>query len=379
MIDPTFQNCKLKHPLFTCLLTVLGLLSFMCKTHGQEQQYSHNLTLEYYKGFVFKHSSEVAHLIVSQPEGFVLQYDKHTYGHRKWEYEYRYPDVGYTLIYIDYNNPVLGKSIAPMAHFNYYFNRNRDKHHDFKFKFAFGPAFHSKPYDRETNNKNNFIGSTFTFGMQMQFSYNRDLSDKLAVKSGLSLTHFSNASISKPNKGINIIAANLGLVYKIDDKLNERVSYEKEDFSNRPVKYNVCISGGWSESLKEGNGVFPFFVLNTYADKRISRKSAFSVGLDYFVSYSLREEALFDPNLRGQPKPDFKRAGIALGYELFWHELSFLFQYGHYFYRPYERFKSKYQRLGLKYYLNEKLFVSFMLKTHLQKAEAGEFGLGWRL
>jgi hypothetical protein len=33
----------------------------------------------------------------------------------------------------------------------------------------------------------------------------------------------------------------------------------------------------------------------------------------------------------------------------------------------------------LKYYLNEKLFVSFMLKTHLQKAEAGEFGIGMRI
>jgi len=378
MIKLISPNHFSKH-IFWYGVVLYVILGHTAVAQKHDQQYSHQFSLEYFKGFIFKHSDEVAHVAVSHPTGVVLEYDKHTYGYKRWEYEYRYPDVGYTLIYLDYNNPVLGQSVSPMAHFNYYFNRNRDLKHDFKFKFAFGPAFHTHPYDRETNNKNNFLGSTFSFAMQMQFSYDHDISEKLAVKGGLSLTHFSNASISKPNKGINIIAANLGLIYKIDDKQIEQKSYEKEDYSGQPIKYNVCVSTGLSESLKEGNGVFPFFVLNTYADKRVSRKSAFSVGLDYFVSYSLREEAKYDPNLRGKEKPDFKRAGVTVGYELFWHDLSFLFQYGHYFYRPYQRFKPKYQRLGLKYYLNKKLFVSFMLKTHLQKAEAGEFGVGWRL
>jgi hypothetical protein len=343
-----------------------------------DQRYSHELSLEYFKGFVFKHSAEVAHLVASHPTGIVVEYDKHTYGHKRWEYEFRYPDVGYSLIYIDYNNSVLGKSIAPMAHFNYYFNRNRNTKHNFKYKVGFGPALHTNPYNRETNNKNNFLGSAFSLGMQMQLSYDHDITDYLALKGGISLTHFSNSSIKKPNKGINLVAANFGLIYKMDSKLEDQVTYEKESYIARPVKYNLAISGGYSESLKEGNGVFPFFVFSSYADKRISRKSAFSIGLDYFVSYSLREEARFDVSLRGKEKPDFKRAGITLGYELFWHDLSFLIQYGHYFYRPYKRFKAKYQRVGLKYYLNEKLFASFMLKTHIQKAEAGEFGIGMR-
>ncbi len=345
----------------------------------KEQHYSHQITLDYFKGFIFKHSSEVAHLVASHPTGLILSLDKHTYGHQRWEYEYRYPDVGYTLLYMDYNNPVLGKTVAPMVHFNYYLNRNRDTHHNFKFKVAFGGAWHSNPYDRETNNKNNFLGSAFSFGMQLQLSYDHDLSSRVAAKGGIALTHFSNASLSKPNKGVNVVSANLGLVYRLDEKLQTRVTYQREDYSAQPLKYNIAFYTGIHESLKEGNGVFPFFVLNTYVDKRISRKSAFNVGLDYFVSYSLREEAKYDRDLRGKEKPDFKRAGLAVGYELFWHDLSFIVQYGHYIYRPYKRFRSKYQRLGLKYYLQSNLFVSFILKTHLQKAESGEFGIGWRL
>ena len=170
------------------------------------------------------------------------------------------------------------------------------------------------------------------------------------------------------------------MTYALNEQVDQELkAYEKVSYKGRPLKYNLSFSGGYSESIKEGNGSFPFYVVSGYVDKRVSRKSAFSLGLDYFVSYSLKEEASFDANFRGEPKPDFKRAGVVLGYELFWHQLSLLVQYGHYFYRPYKRFSPKYQRIGLKYYLNEKLFASFMLKTHLQKAEAGEFGIGVRL
>ncbi|MDP4681051.1 MAG: acyloxyacyl hydrolase [Cyclobacteriaceae bacterium] len=358
---------------------MLWLCSISISCAQESRQYSNAISIEYFKGFIFQHSSEVAHLVASHPTGIIFQYDKHIYGDERWEYEFRYPDVGYTMIYIDYNNSVLGKTLAPMAHFNYYFNRDRNTKHDFKYKVGFGPAFHTNPYDRESNNKNILLGSVLSFGMQMQLHYNHDITDDIALKGGISLTHFSNASIKQPNKGINLVSANFGLIYQLDSKLDTQIGYKKESYIGRPIKYNLAVSGGYSEALKEGNGVFPFFVISGYADKRISRKSAFSLGLDYFVSYSLREEAKYDVGLRDKPKPDFKRAGIAIGYELYWNDLSFLIQYGHYFYRPYERFKPKYQRLGLKYYLNEKLFVSFMLKTHLQKAEAGEFGIGMRI
>jgi hypothetical protein len=79
------------------------------------------------------------------------------------------------------------------------------------------------------------------------------------------------------------------------------------------------------------------------------------------------------------PDTDFKRLGGFLGYELFINQWSFIAQAGYYLYYPYDFEGRIYNRLGLKYYFNEKLFGVFSVKSHFANAESLEFGIGIRL
>ncbi|MCY1373005.1 hypothetical protein D9M69_602520 [compost metagenome] len=68
-----------------------------------------------------------------------------------------------------------------------------------------------------------------------------------------------------------------------------------------------------------------------------------------------------------------------MGHELFVNKLSLETQFGYYTYAPLDYLDPIYQRLGLKYYLMDEIFMGVALKTHAAKAEALEFGIGVRL
>lgn len=339
--------------------------------------YNHSISIEPIKSFIYNHTSEVEHLIASQPIGVIISLDKHTYGAKPWQSRYNFLDVGFSLYYLDYQNPTIGKTIALMPYYNFYFNKNKEQKSDFIFKMAFGIGYNTNPYDRVLNNKNNFIGANISFGTQLQMRYDYQVTPRLALKTGLSIIHFSNASIRRPNKGINLITANIGVQYALT---TNKISYkiQQETFEEEPVKYNVAFSFGSSETTTIGAGSFPFYVVHAYAQKRIGHKSAWQLGTDFFITHSIEEDIKYDPILEGE-QPDYKRIGIFVGHEWYINRLSLVTQFGYYAYRPYDSFKIVYQRINLKYYITDKVFAGFSLKTHFAAAEAAEFGIGMQL
>ena len=50
-----------------------------------------------------------------------------------------------------------------------------------------------------------------------------------------------------------------------------------------------------------------------------------------------------------------------------------------YVYKPYQPNDWLYTKIGFKYYFNENVFSSMILKTHYAVAEVLEFGIGYRL
>jgi hypothetical protein len=362
-----------------CLFEVFILAVGMTyQATGQDTlAYNHSLSIEPVKGFIYAHTQEIEHLITDQPTGIILSLNKHTYGAKPWQSRYNFLDVGYSFYYLDHGNPTIGKTLAVMPYYNFYFNKNHEKRSDIIFKMAFGLGYNTNPYDKITNNKNNFFGSSFAFGTQLQMRYDYQVSPRMSLKSGVSIIHFSNASIRRPNKGINLVVANIGVQYALSNyeitRRRDKYSFEKE-----PIKYSVALSFGSSETTTIGAGSFPFYVLHTYAHKKIGHKSALQLGTDFFLTQSIKEDIKYDSFLAGD-EPDYKRIGLFIGHEWYINRLSLVTQFGYYVYRPYDSFKVIYQRVNLKYYLTDKVFAGFSLKTHFAKAEAAEFGIGIQL
>jgi hypothetical protein len=84
-------------------------------------------------------------------------------------------------------------------------------------------------------------------------------------------------------------------------------------------------------------------------------------------------EASLDPNT------DYKRVGVFIGHELFINRISLEAQVGYYVYQPFKKDIPVYDRVGIKYYVTDKIFAGFTIKTHMFLAEALEFGIGVRL
>jgi len=329
-------------------------------------------------GSIILHNPDITHLITEHPAGFILGYNRKTYGLEDWEQWYNYPDLGASFIYQDMVNPTLGKNYSLYAHFNFYFFKR-----NLQFRIGQGVAYTTNPYDKNDNFRNNAYGSQLLSSTFLMLNYNNENIYKgLGFKAGISVIHYSNANVKAPNTSTNTLALNAGLTYTLQQDEPDFIQKEKVKITE-PVKYNFAFRTGINESDNIGAGQFPFYIISAYADKRLGRKSAIQFGTDVFFSNFLKDLIRFQsaafPENNVAADTDFKRVGIFVGHELFINKLSIETQLGYYVYYPFDFEGKVYNRFSLKRYFGEKVFGAISLKSHGAAAEAVEFGVGIRL
>lgn len=355
------------------------LQCFILFAFSQEKQHTSYIDVNYFKGNIALHNTDIQHLIKGHPEGFVLSWNKQTYGNKEWQQRFNYPDYGVSLSYQNLKNEVLGNSVALYAHYNFYFFKR-----NLMLRVGQGLAHTSNPYHKEDNFRNIAFGSRIMSSTYAMLQYKKDrLVDRLGIQAGITLVHYSNANVKAPNTSINSITASLGITYQLDD---EALVYTTQNLSNKftePLKYNLVFRSGINESDVIDSGQFPFYILSAYADKRLNKKSAVQLGAEVFFSNFLKEYIQYksiafpEDNITGDE--DFKRVGLFAGHELFINKMSLLAQLGYYVYYPVDFEGRTYFRVGLKRYFGNTFFGALTLKSHGAKAEAVEFGIGVRL
>ena len=364
-----------------CLLFILLTTPF---TFAQQNEiYPFSIEVDYYYGTIMEHNPDIAHLITGHPTGFILSYNRKTYGYNEPEARYNYPDWGVTFSYQDLKNPFLGENYALWGHFNWYF-LNRQ----LRIGIAQGIAYASNPYHPEDNFQNNAYGSRFLSSTFLRFNYVKENIYKgLGVHAGFGIIHYSNANWKAPNNSTNTLWFGAGLSYQFDAETFPNYiplgSWKSSNYAER-IKYNAAFRTGINEADINGLGQFPFYTLSAFADKRINYKSTFQVGIDVFFSTFLKELILYRsiayPGEGLEGDEDFRRVGVFIGHELRFHKVAFVSQLGRYIYWPYEFENQIYNRLGLKrYFMNDKMFGAITVKAHWAKAEAVEFSIGIRI
>ena len=362
---------------------LLFILLFSFVLFSQEKANSSYIDAQVFRGNIYKHSSEIGHLITGHPDGFMLSYNWKTSGKKEWEQVYNYPDYGVSFHYLDFKNKYIGQNYALGVHYNFYFlNRH------LMFRISQGIGLTTNPYDKEINNKNNAFGTKILDNNYFLLQYKKEnIINKIGLQAGFMLTHFSNGRFKAPNSGINSFTFNVGLNYNFDeerefirDSLPSNSSYKER------IKYNIAFRTGISEGPVPHLGQKQFYHVGLYADKRIGRKSALQAGTDIFFSRYLEDYIKFvsvafpeDHESYADPETDYRRIGLFIGHELFINKLSVETQIGYYVYKPFNYEIDIYQRLGMKYYLYQNWFIGVGLKTHGARAEAIEATLGIRL
>lgn len=371
-------SCVPLHSMKLKVFLLILFLNALCFAQDDKTARHFSFDASGYYGSIALHNPDISHLINKHPAGFILAYNRKTFGEEEWQQAYNYPDLGASFIYHNSNNPTLGDNYGLYAHFNFYFLKR-----NLQFRVGQGISYATNPYDKNDNFRNNAYGSSFLSTTYLMLNYQKEnIFKHLGLKAGLSVMHYSNANVRAPNTSTNTIALNVGLVYTLSETEPEYIRREKEKI-REPVRYNVVLRTGINESDNIGSGQFPFYIISAYADKRLSRKSAIQIGGDAFFSQFLKELIRFQsvafPENNVAADTDFKRYGVFIGHELFINKLSIGTQLGYYIYYPYDFEGRVYNRFSLKRYFGDKIFGAVSLKSHGAAAEAVEFGIGIRL
>lgn len=260
---------------------------------------------------------------------------------------------------------------------------NRNSKNQLKLTSGFGLGYATSPFNKETNNKNWAIGSKVVASVYLKLAYERQyLIDNFGANAGFTMLHYSNGSFNVPNLGINTVAATVGVNYNFDnqilapERILDDVAYEKN-----PIKFGAAFRTGLNESLINGSGLYSFYTFTAFAEKKLSYTSTLSVGTDLFLSTFMKDYIEWNNIQQETPDEtsDWKRVGVFVGYELNMEKFSVLGQVGYNVYYPYDYVSRVYERFGFRKHFGEHLFADLTLKINMFRAEALEFGIGYRL
>ena len=360
---------------------ILILLLISATLFSQEnKEPSHFVDVNYIYGTILRHNKNISHLIKNHPDGLLISYNRRTFGDSRWQQVYNYPDWGFSFLYQNPHNSILGENYGLHGHYNFYFFKR-----NLLFRAGSGITYNTNPFDLDTNFKNNAYGSQILNSTYFLINYQKkDIFKGFGLQAGITLIHYSNANVRAPNSSTNTVAVNIGAQYMLDkfekSKMFKRDTFEKY---SEPIKFNLMLRSGVNESDFIGLGKQPFIVVSTYLDKRLSYLSSLQFGAEAFFAQFLREEieyvAAAFPNNGVLGDEDNTRVGVFVGHELHLNKLGFVTQLGYYAYYPYQFETRMYIRVGLNYYFHKNIFGSITLKSHRAKAEAVEFGLGIRI
>ncbi|HHB51803.1 MAG TPA: hypothetical protein ENK75_01980, partial [Saprospiraceae bacterium] len=220
-----------------------------------------------------------------------IKFSKQTNGDNQWEQIYNYPNYGIGIYLADFYNPEeIGTPFSFFGFFNAPFKRWEKS--SFNYELGFGATFNWKSFNPLTNKYNIALGAGESFLIDLGINFQYNLTNKIDLITGISLTHFSNGALKKPNYGLNTIAPKISLKYKF---------YNQIDFNKQEIEkyfpqneWLITIFGGVKNVIFDSVNIdiidkyqgvyFPVMGITTAINRQITYKS--KIGLGMSLSYN---------------------------------------------------------------------------------------------
>lgn len=328
------------------------------------------------QGGILMHTPKIKHLAGTNPTGFEINLQKQTTGERYWYQLYRYPRLGLSFTYFNYHNTILGQSFALSPYLSLPVKQGNKG--SLFFRFGTGLAYITNNYDIKDNPANNVISNNINAVIQTRLEYTRQISNRLGLLTAIGLNHYSNGGDTKPNLGINIGTATVGLNY-FSQATAVVKTQEKPQLSQRNYLF-MSSSIGIKQRAEFDSVKYLVNAIALGGLHRLNHKSTLLLALEGFYDASLFPRRAWDPRLPPGQTPDIRRFAITGGHELNFGNIAFGTQVGYYFYRPYKADSGLFQRLETKWQFHNNIYVAASLKLHdIIKADIIEYRLGLRI
>lgn len=332
----------------------------------------------FHYGTLWPHSKSLEHLFRSHLSLFQFTAFKSTSGSRNWHQLYGFPDIGLGIMTGDLGYPqVLGRVWAvipqvriPVAGTNKL---------QLTLRHGFGLGYLTRSFDRLENYRNNAIGSHLNIAFMSRLELGVSLGKNMRLSAGVGLMHFSNGAVRKPNKGVNIPLANLGVQWGGRETPPKKSHADPEEMAGtEQVFYSFSLAGGVSRIDHQDETLYGAFSLGSSVSIPLSPKRRLGIGADLFLNGA-------DRQILGRELPETPswsrvlKAGIHLGYEQVFGRLDFLLHTGYYLHARQKDHGPIYNRIGFRYQAGRHYTVQLGLKTHVFTASYIELGAGFRL
>lgn len=333
----------------------------------------------FYYGFLYAQHIELDRFNGHFP-AFEINLQQETYGKHKWERAFSYPEIGVSFLYTNFgNSPGLGSaySIFPFINFPLF----RYHRFSFNFRFGLGAGYLTEKFDRLTNYKNLAIGSHINASINLMFQSRYKITNRLTISLGGGLQHFSNGSLKLPNYGLNILAVNAGVAYRLareNRSIGDRFLPPTEPYSailRHTMEFDVGVALGW-KNMKAVLGQ-NFMVYHLYENTffPVMRKSKWGFGLDFSYDES-HVKILENEGADVTNKLKIIRPGINAAYMLVLSKLGFIVNFGYYLGGQETSNGPFYEKLSFQYKFSKYFFANVMLKVHWGRADYIGWGFG---
>lgn len=370
---------------------------------------------EYMYGNILKHTKHLDSLVIGPTKGFEVAIEWQTMGEKSWHQYIGFPKIGLGMVSLDLGNPsMLGNLYAIYPYLN--FKLFHYQRFILNIKGGAGASFLTKTFNNTATNLNDLNTGNAAIGSVLNVYFAGGANIIIPIEKGFAFVtdfqwnHASNGSFYQPNSGINMLNASVGVSYSPYYKHVYRPKRKHLRDLPQKLSYEFIASGGARELYYKDDMQYPTgsFVAAVY--QPLGNAIRLGVGVEGF----------YDGVYNGNHSPSWKRTyitgdefknkiriGVALRPELVFGRFTAGIHLGMYVYNPlkylepidkttgklivpmpkkgliypYDIEKEDgwfYTRASLQYAFTKHLFLSIGLKTHLQKAEFIEWGLGYR-
>lgn len=363
---------KMKHLLLFLLAFAFGYLKAQGDTTFTDSKPS-AIGLNFDYGFLIKHSESLREIEDSYPFAIRLDWSKHLLTQKAWAFCNCFPRVGLSLAYWNWDNPeILGSGLLPIGYLEPYFLTNRRT--NLLFRMGLGGAFLTKPYNAETNPKNLSYSTLFSFSIIVGMGVNYRITDRLNLSLAARYNHVSNGGIRVPNKGLNTPTLSLGINTSLTEVNYPRLAkVEDRKAPDDKTRLSLVYFSGWSNAQFSDKSTYYVFGLSGTYDRWIGGRSAISLGTEWIIDYSRKEEIRLKDIDAG-----FQQGALLLGHAFWLGKVTFSQHFGVYYFKPFRNSDDIYQRYALTYQFKPQLFAGVSLKSHRHVADFFDFRVGYR-
>jgi hypothetical protein len=353
------------------------ILAFIFLTYSAAQEKNNALiySIKSHYGFIIAHHKELKNVSRTNPWGIEAEISWQLMRDKQWQYCYCYPKVGFSYLFINFDNPsVLGNANALYAFVEPVINA--DRKWGSYLRFGLGPVYLNKTYDSITNPDNTFYSSPISFVAIVGVGIQHRITENASLRLTGNFNHISNAGIKNPNKGINFPTLNFGLDYYIRPRpYLHHIKNDSIDLTPRDLWLDFEFFATGKADTK-GERRFLVYGFNASVHKVVGRLNALSFGLEWTSDLADREEIIRLGLLNGNLPLDHRYAAFLLGHDLILGRFIFSTELGVYVYSPFQRKDEVYQRYGLTYFVSKSVFFGLNIKAHGHVADFMDFRTG---